>query len=148
MWPKFLKSKWFERLFTATLSVMLLLLTQRLTVIRENSNREYEERKRIEIELSTKASIPYVDSKDKELEVKIDKSKSESVERMKEYVDKTSEDIHEIRNILYKIIKLSADKRTLRNDTSTINSIEMDTEEQLRKAICLLRERASLGKDM
>jgi len=136
MWPKFLNSKWFERLFTATLSVMLLLITQRLTVIRETNNREIEEREKIKTELQSKASIPYVDIKCKELDNKIENTERKVTTHIDDLFIHTSSEIHEIRNFIFncKIGKL-------RTDTTKIFNIEVDTDKQLENSIALLREK-------
>lgn len=120
MWPKFFNSKWFERLFTATLSIMLLLITQRFTVVHEDKIREINEKTRIEAEINSKAPYTYVDLKDKE--VKTDCQKE--INNIKSNIDNTVEafskdmsdvrdDIHEIRNFIFskKLTKLDTIKR-------------------------------------
>ncbi len=57
MWPKFLQSKWSERLFTAAISIIGITITLSVTGWRES-------RTSIRNELSKKASIEYVDKQD------------------------------------------------------------------------------------
>ena len=109
MWPKFLNSKWFERLFTATLSIMLLLITQYFTTVREDKIKIAKEKAEIELKINEKAPLTYVDSKCEDLKEEI----KNGDDNMKAYVDRTivtfSEDIRELRNyIIYKRIGLNS----------------------------------------
>jgi hypothetical protein len=108
MWPKFLNSKWFERLFTATLSIMLLLITQRFTTVRDTKIRDAAEKIRIETEINSKAPYKYVDDRNKELKSEFENENT----NMRLYVDKTvttiasditdiRDDIHELRNFYF-----------------------------------------------
>jgi hypothetical protein len=111
MWPKFLNSKWFERLFTATLSIMLLLITQYFTTVREDKIKIAKEKAEIESKINERALSTYVDSRCKDLKEEIKKGDDD----LRVYVDRTivtfSEDIRELRNyIIYKRIGMKSVK--------------------------------------
>ncbi|HUX57089.1 MAG TPA: hypothetical protein VMV77_08950 [Bacteroidales bacterium] len=57
MWIKFLNSKWFERLFSASIAIIVVLLTQRLISAREGENN-------IITELKNRPTYDYVDKQD------------------------------------------------------------------------------------
>jgi hypothetical protein len=118
MWPKFFNSKWFERLFTVTLSIIILLITQRLTVVHEDKVKADNEKSRIEAEINSKAPYTYVDKKDKELkddfQKKIDEAKSNVDKTITTFSDDMNDvrnDVHEIRNFIFsrKLTKLNID---------------------------------------
>jgi hypothetical protein len=134
MWPKFFNSKWFERLFTATLSIMLLLITQRFVVMNNNTTKENDDKIRIETELGKKATIVYVDERDKEIkdnchkEISDVKSNVEStVKTFSKDMSDVRDDIHEIRNFIFnhKLSKLDTIKLLTPIGCSKVNNLTM-----------------------
>lgn len=57
MWPKFIQSKWFERLFTASISIIGITITLGVSGMRDS-------KASLRKELNTKATIEYVDKQD------------------------------------------------------------------------------------
>jgi len=60
MWPKFLNSKWFDRLFSSAIAILAVLVAQSLITERESSAS-------IQTELDKKASIEYVNKQDENI---------------------------------------------------------------------------------
>ena len=70
-WPKFFDSKWFERIFTISLAVIIILLTQSIISKREydvNFKKQFDE-KATKVEVTEKVGDlkSYVDNQDENL---------------------------------------------------------------------------------
>ena len=97
MWPKFIQSKWFERLFTASISIIGITITLSVTGLRDS-------KASLRTEISKKASIEYVD--------KQDESVMRSLETHSKETEKQSEaQMDLIKSMDRKIDILIADKR-------------------------------------
>jgi hypothetical protein len=89
---------------------MLLLITQRFTIIREDKIKAAEEKAKIEEKINERALTVYVDSKDKELKDEISKKSDE----LRVYVDRTvisfGNDVRELRNYFFSLHSTNRNK--------------------------------------
>ena len=64
MWPKFLNSKLFTILISATISIILFFLTQRYIIERQEENNLRQKEDNIKIEFEKRPTFDYVDKQD------------------------------------------------------------------------------------
>ncbi len=74
MWPKFLQSKWSERLFTAAISIIGITITLSVTGWRDS-------KASIRNELDKKATVEYVDKQDEKIMKAVETHTEESNKR-------------------------------------------------------------------
>jgi hypothetical protein len=153
MHSKFFNSKWFERIFTATLSIILLLITQRFTAVRDSKAKESDDKSRIEAEINSRATILYVDAKNKEtkeecqreiINTKIDLNKI--ITTFSEDMNDVRSDVHEIRNFIFsrKLSKLDTIRRIEPIGITKIESSLLEQSEKLNLSMLVYDKKYQL----
>lgn len=94
MWPKFANSKLFTILLSSTVSIILLIVTQRFTVARDD-------KMELKQELKSKASIHYVDQQDEILRREFQEADRVYREYTVKTIDEINTNLREIRNYIH-----------------------------------------------
>lgn len=83
MWPKFFNSKWFDRLFSSTVAIIVVLLAQSMI-----TKREYDSS--LQTKLDLRPTIDQVDVRFTEAKEYVDKQDSNIKSTLQQHIDESN----------------------------------------------------------